>query len=58
MPAKSKAQQRWAGAELARTRAGHETDTEMSTAQLKDFAGTKTKKLPEKVKPKKGSKAS
>jgi hypothetical protein len=58
MPAKSKAQQRFMGAELARKRAGKETDTEMSTAQLEDFAATKTKKLPEKVKPRKSSKAS
>jgi len=56
MPAKSKAQQRFMGAELARKRAGKETKTDMSAAQLEDFAATKTKKLPEKVKAKKGSK--
>lgn len=56
MPATSKSQQRWAGAELARTRAGKETQTGMSEASLEDFAGTKTKQLPEKVKAKKGSK--
>jgi hypothetical protein len=57
MPAKSKAQQRFMGAELARKRAGKETQTDMSEAQLTDFASTKTKKLPAKVKGKKGSKA-
>jgi hypothetical protein len=58
MPAKSKAQQKFMGAELARKRAGKETQTGMSEASLEDFAGTKTKKLPEKVKAKKGSKTS
>jgi hypothetical protein len=58
MPAKSKAQQRFMGAELARKRAGKETTTDMTAAQLEDFASTKTKKLPAKVKAKKGSKSS
>ena len=58
MPAKSKSQQRFMGADLARKRAGKETQTDMSEARLEDFAATKTKKLPEKVKPKKGSKTS
>jgi Protein of unknwon function (DUF3008) len=58
MPAKAKAQQKFMGAELARKRAGKETQTDMSTEQLTDFAATKTKKLPEKVKAKKGSKTS
>lgn len=58
MPAKSKAQQRFMGAELARKRAGKATETDLSEASLEDFAATKTKKLPEKVKPKKGSKTS
>lgn len=51
MPAKSKAQQGFMGAELARKRAGKATQTGMSEGQLSDFAGTKTKGLPEKVKP-------
>lgn len=49
MPAKSKSQQRFMGAELARKRAGKETQTDLSAAQLEDFASTKTTKLPEKV---------
>ena len=59
MPSKSKAQQRFFGAELQRQREGKSTKTDLSAAQLEDFAGTKTKKLPEEVKPKKrGSKSS
>jgi hypothetical protein len=58
MPAKSKAQQRMMGADLQRAREGKKTRTGMSEAQLEDFAATKTKKLPEKVKKTKGSKAS
>lgn len=50
MPAKSKAQQRFMGAELARERAGKSTKTDMSEKQLKDFAGTKHKGLPARVK--------
>ena len=53
MPSRSKAQQRFMGAELARKRAGKDTQTEMSEAQLEDFAATKTAKLPEHVKKKK-----
>jgi len=52
MPAKSKAQQRFMGAELARARAGKKTQTGMSQSQLKDFAGTKQKGLPSRVKKK------
>ena len=52
MPAKSKAQQHFMGAELARARAGQKTKTGMSQSQLKDFAGTKTKGLPVHVKSK------
>lgn len=47
MPSTSKAQQHYMGAELARKRAGEKTDTGMSEQQLRDFAGTKTKGLPE-----------
>ena len=46
MPAKSKVQQKFMGAELARKRAGKGTKTKMSEKQLSDFAGTKTKSLP------------
>jgi hypothetical protein len=52
MPAKSKAQQHFMGAELARKQAGKKTKTGMSSSQLKDFAGTKTKGLPAKAKKK------
>jgi hypothetical protein len=50
MPAKSKAQQRLMGADLARERAGKKTKTGMSASQLEDFASTKHKGLPSKVK--------
>lgn len=50
MPAKSKAQQRFAGAELARKRAGKKTQTGMSAAQLKEFAATPRRGLPTKKK--------
>lgn len=46
MPAKSKAQQGFFGAELARKRAGKHTETGMSEEKLREFAGTKTKGLP------------
>ena len=46
MPAVSKKQQQFMGAELARKRAGKKTVTKMSEQQLKEFAGTKTKGLP------------
>lgn len=48
MPAKSKAQQRFMGAELARKRAGKKTKTGMSEKQLEDYASTKRKGLPDK----------
>ena len=53
MPAKSKAQQQFMGAELARKRKGKATKTDMSEAQLKEYASTKRKGLPKKVKAKK-----
>lgn len=53
MPAKSKKQQMFFGAELARKRAGHKTKTKMSEKQLKDFASTKRKGLPSRAKKKK-----
>ena len=51
-PAKSKAQQRFMGAELARKRAGKKTKTDMTAKQLKEFASTPRKGLPAKVKSK------
>ena len=52
MPAKSKAQQRMMGAELARKRAGKKTRTGMSEKQLSEFAHTKRKGLPARKKKK------
>lgn len=50
MPAVSKAQQRFAGAELARKRTGKRTKTKMTEAQLEEFAATKRKGLKKKKK--------
>jgi len=50
MPAKSKKQQQFMGAELARKRAGKKTRTDMSEKQLEEFASTKHKGLPKKKK--------
>lgn len=50
MPAKSKAQQRFMGTELARKRAGKKTKTSMSEKQLKEYASTSRKKLPARKK--------
>ncbi len=50
MPSKSKAQQRFMGAELARKREGKKTQTDMSEKQLEEYASTKRKGLPEKAK--------
>lgn len=52
MPAVSKKQQRFMGAELARKRAGKRTRTKMSETQLKEFASTKRKGLPARKKKK------
>ena len=41
MPAKSEKQRKFMGAELARKRAGEETQTGMSEKQLEDFATKK-----------------
>ena len=46
MPAKSKAQQRFMGAELARKRTGKKTKTKMTAKQLEEFASIKRKGLP------------
>lgn len=48
MPAVSKRQQMFMGAELARRRAGKKTRTTMTTAQLREFAATRRKGLPAK----------
>jgi len=53
MPAVSRKQQRFMGAELARKRKGKKTKTKMTEAQLREFAGTKHKGLPKKKKKKK-----
>jgi len=50
VPAESQKQQMFMGAELARKRAGKSTRTGMSEAQLKDFASTPRKGLPNRVK--------
>jgi Protein of unknwon function (DUF3008) len=52
MPSKSQVQQKFMGADLARARAGKKTKTGMSEEQLEDFASTKRKGLPKRVKPK------
>ena len=52
MPAVSKKQQMFMGAELARKRKGKKTKTKMTEKQLKEFAGTKRKGLPKKKKKK------
>lgn len=49
-PAVSRKQQQFFGAELARRRAGKKTKTKMSEKQLREFAGTKRSKLPNKAK--------
>ena len=53
MPAKSKRQQRFMGAELARKREGKKTRTGMSEKQLEEFAHTTRKNLPARKKKKK-----
>lgn len=55
MPAVSKKQQEFMGAELARKRAGKKTRTGMSTKQLKEFASTKRKGLPTRAKKSRGT---
>lgn len=49
-PARSKAQQRFMGAELGRKRAGKKTRTDMTEAQLKHHASTPRKGLPARAK--------
>jgi len=54
MPSVSKKQQKFAGSELAKKRAGKKAKTGMSESQLEDFASTKHKGLPAKARKKKG----
>lgn len=56
MPSKSQAQQRFMGYELSKQRKTGHNDTKMSASQLADFAATKRKGLPVRVKPKKKKK--
>ena len=53
MPAKSKSQQKFMGAELERKEAGKKTKTGMTKKQLKEFAWTPRKGLPNKMHKKK-----
>lgn len=48
MPSVSKRQQKFFGAELSRKRAGKKTRTGMSEKQMKEYASTKHKGMPEK----------
>ena len=50
MPSVSKKQQQFFGMELKRKRAGKKTKTKMTEKQLEEFASTKRKGLPNKVK--------
>ena len=50
MPALTERQRRFAGAELARKRAGKKTRTKMTEKQLEELAATKKKKLKPKKK--------
>ena len=50
MPAVSKRQQMFMGAELQRKREGKKTRTKMTEKQLEEFAHTKRKGLPKKKK--------
>ena len=50
MPAVSRKQQRFAGAELRRKRAGKKTRTKMTEKQLEEYASTKHKGPPKKKK--------
>lgn len=50
MPSRSKAQQRFMGAELARKRAGKKTQTGMSEDELKKYATTPRTGLPARAK--------
>lgn len=54
MPSKSKAQQRFMGADLARAKKGEQTKTGMKKTQLEEYARTPTVGLPYHVKKSKG----
>lgn len=49
MPAVSKKQQMFMGAELRRKRVGKKTKTKMTEQQIEEFAATKRKGLPTKT---------
>jgi hypothetical protein len=49
MPSTSVAQQHFMGGELARKQAGRPTQTGMNERQLRDFAATPTKGLPQRI---------
>ena len=49
MPAVSKKQRRFMGADLARLEAGKKTKTGMSKSQLSDFASGREKGLPTRI---------
>lgn len=55
MPAVSKKQQRFMGADLARARAGKRTKTGMTKRQLGEFASTPLKGLPARARTHKGN---
>ncbi|HEY1294674.1 MAG TPA: DUF3008 domain-containing protein [Chloroflexota bacterium] len=48
MPARTEKQRRFAGAELARKRAGKPTRTDMTERQLEEFAAKPKRKSPKK----------
>ncbi len=52
MPAKTKRQQRFMGAELARRRSGKKTKTGMSEQQLREFVSKKENNMPRRRKSK------
>lgn len=53
MPAVSKRQQKFMGAEQNRRRHGQKTITSMSERQLEEFAAVKRSRLPERKRPRK-----
>lgn len=53
MPARSKKQQEFMAIQLAKKKAGKKTSVDMTEAQLEEYAKTKRKGLPTKVKKKK-----
>lgn len=55
MPAQSQAQQQMMAADLARKEKGEKTRTGMSESDLREFAETKRKGLPKRIKDRKSS---